>query len=262
MDTIGDIPCQAALIIDFDIDPNIPIHAVVESVDSDRATMDLARGMRIKYVPFLVDTTINKHHIGGRYLFDTMDEVREYMRYTAEELEFEPGTKFWDRPFFSNIVKSPWIVIGAHNYLPLDKHYVNRILRFEYAFSPELSQGDLSSRLRSTWDELRASGSGQGLAALWFLWQPEHSQLAVFGVGAKFGEGQEEDIAAVSMKALGSTSILNEVAVHDLKLTKVFDRTSLNVSIWLPSSNRVGRDRAIHPTVPLYAAPGGTAVTA
>ena len=71
LDTIGEIPCQAALIADLDILPTIPSSPgrAGRFKSSDK---DIQKGMRIKYVPLLVNSVTEEHHIGGRYLFDTM----------------------------------------------------------------------------------------------------------------------------------------------------------------------------------------------
>jgi hypothetical protein len=72
------------------------------------------------------------HQIGGRYLFETWENVVDYIRFTSEELELEPGVKFWDRPFFIGVDKHAWHVIGAHDFAPMATHYANRLERFAY----------------------------------------------------------------------------------------------------------------------------------
>ncbi len=101
----GPIACQAPFIADFDVAADIPLSRLVSKVDTDRRRMDVRRGMRSKYVPLRFDPATGAHQIGGRYLFETWGDVLNYMRFTSQELEFDPGTKFWNRPFFSNIDK-------------------------------------------------------------------------------------------------------------------------------------------------------------
>src|SRR5882757_10728613 len=69
------------------------------------------------------DPVTGVHQIGGRYLFETWENVTDYLRFTSEELELEPGVKFWDRPFFIGVDKHAWHVIGAHDFTPMATHY-------------------------------------------------------------------------------------------------------------------------------------------
>lgn len=129
---MGAVACQAAFIADFDISNTIPLPHVITKIDSDRRKMDVRQGMRSKYVPLRFDPATGAHQIGGRYLFDKWKDVVDYMRFTTEELEFEPGVKFWKRPFFSNIDKRAWHVVGVHEFAPLATHFVSRFERFTY----------------------------------------------------------------------------------------------------------------------------------
>ncbi len=159
----GPIACQAAFIADFDVAADIPLPRLVSKVDADRRRMDVRHGMRSKYFPLRFDPATGAHQIGGRYLFETWDDVQDYMRFTSEELEFEPGTKFWDRPFFSNIDKRAWHVVGAHDFTPLATHYVSRCERFAYAAESAMTV------LEAAWPAIRDAAQQAGLASIWLL---------------------------------------------------------------------------------------------
>ena len=227
--------------------PSIPIPGMVAQIDSDRQSMDTRYGMIIKYVPLQIDSTTGEHHIGGRYLFETWEDAQDYMRYTGE-LEFEPGVKFWSRPVFSNVIKGPWRVVGAENFKDVKEHYGHRVERFELEIAAS------EQVLKGIWTKIRDAAETNGLAAVWLLHQPEEKQLAVLTFGTKVVRGTEEENAQASQKAL-EDSQSPSIHLDDLKPRNVFDRTSLNISVWLPLSGREGGLPSAHPLFPLYPKP-------
>ena len=95
------IQADAAFTSDFAIPDDIPIQRLVNMLEIERRSMDIRPGMRHKYTPLRFDPATGAHQVGGRYLFDTWENVVDYNEFTSKELEFEPGVKFWDRPFSS-----------------------------------------------------------------------------------------------------------------------------------------------------------------
>lgn len=244
---IGPIACQAAFIADFDVDREIPVSRLVSKIDIDRRTMATRPGMRSKYVPLRFDPATGAHQIGGRYLFDTWESVIDYMRFTAEELEFEPGVKFWERPFFSNIDKRAWHVVGAHDFMPLVMHYASRLER--YGCSAD------SRKLEAAWPALRDAAQEEGLAALWMLRQPDEQQIGLLTVSAQLPGENEADRASRSLAALEQRASLIRHLSGDVMTPSLSDRSSLNLSLWVPRSPPLGGDASAFPTYPVHPLP-------
>jgi hypothetical protein len=245
----GPIACQAAFTADFEIAHEIPLPHVISKVDSDRQRMDVRRGMRSKYVPLRFDPATGAHQIGGRYLFDTWDDVVDYMRFTTEELEFEPGTKFWDRPMFSNVSKLAWQVVGAHDFLPVTAHYVSRFERFAYDAATPVESLD------AAWPGICDAAQEEGLASVWLLTQTEERQVGLVTVATHISGDNDAERASRSLAALERrTSLLGDLS-NRAGIRKVFDRTSLNLSIWVPRSPPRGGAPSIFPTFPVYPLP-------
>lgn len=246
---IGPVACEAAFIADFDVSPDIPMNKLVGKIDLDRQTMFVRQGMRSKYVPLRFDPATGAHQIGGRYLFDTWKNVVEYMRFTAEELEFEPGIRFWDRPFFSNIDKRAWKVVGAHEFVPLEKHYASRMERFSYQETATLA------KVEAAWPELRDCAQNKGLASVWLLEQPEDCQIGIVtAIQRVLGSDPSEQASRTLVTLERTPSLLASRELGNLR--SLFDRTSLNLSLWLPRSAQAGGDASIFPTYPVHPKPG------
>lgn len=249
---MGTIPCEAAFTADFDISREIPISALVSKIDTDRKQMDVRRGMRSKYVPLRFDPATGAHQIGGRYLFETWDDVLDYMRFTAEELEFEQGVKFWNRPFFSNIDKHAWKVIGAHDFKPPVTHYASRLERFGCD-----KQFSITS-LETVWPEILDDARKQDLAGVWLLTQPDERQIGILSVATQLPGTDMAERASTSLGNLEKRpSLIRHVPGH-MSFVKLFDRASLNLSLWLPRSPPLGGDASIFPTFPIHPLPSQT----
>ena len=245
----GPIACQAAFIADFDVAADIPLSHLVSKVDADRRRMDVRRGMRSKYVPLRFDPATGAHQIGGRYLFEEWDDVLDYMRFTSEELEFEPGTKFWNRPFFSNIDKRAWHVVGAHDFTPLATNYVSRFERFTYEAETVMTA------LEAAWPAICDAAREGGRASVWLLNQPDERQVGLLTVATQLSGSNQAEQASRSLAALEHAESLASHVSSQIAVRPLFDRTSLNLSLWLPRSQRAGGDPSIFPTFPVHPLP-------
>jgi hypothetical protein len=156
----GPITADAAFTSDFAIPDDIPMQNLVNMVEIERRSMDVRPGMRHKYMPLRFDPATGARQVGGRYLFDTWKNAVEYNTFTSKELEFEPGVKFWDRPFFLGVDRHIWRVTGAHDFTPLaTTHYTNRFERWTYT-------GDnLERQLEQVWPIVLQNAGRQGLAS-------------------------------------------------------------------------------------------------
>jgi NADPH:quinone reductase len=250
----GPIMCRAAFTSDFTVPADMPIQQLVNNVENERPNMDVRRGIRHKYVPLRFDPATGAHLVGGRYLFDSWDDVVDYVRFTSSELEFEPGVKFWDRSFFLGIDKHAWYVAGAHDFTPMaSTHYVNRLERFTY------TGADIRGRLAAVWPTVCEAAATQQLASAWLLFQPDEHQIGIVTVADRVKGSDDADTASRSLAALEHSKSLARFLPRELAPDKIFDRTSLNLSLWLPWSRDAGGAPSAFPTFPVHPVPDAAA---
>ncbi|QIB44433.1 hypothetical protein [Streptomyces aureoverticillatus] len=230
---VGPIPMEAAFTSDFPLAQGVGVQEIVDKQEVERRVMDVRPGMYAKYMPSRIEEGgAGTHFTGGRYLFETWDDVLDYERFTSEELEFEPGVKFWSRPFFLNVERFVWRVAGAHNFLPLEEHHVSRFERFRY-------EGDADLAVERAWASLRDEAEARGLGAVWLLHQPEQRLIGIHSVASREASAGLE--AEVSLGSLLPESLAAE---------RYFDRTSRILSLWLPKSRLAGGVPSAYPMSP------------
>jgi len=241
----GPIQAAAAYTSDFRIPEDIPLQRLTDMVEVERRSMDVRPGMRHKYMPLRFDPATGARQVGGRYLFDTWENVLDYDRFTSSELEFEPGVKFWDRPFFLNVDRHTWRVAGAHDFTPMaTTHHVNRFERWTYR------DGDAACALAVVWPAVRADAEAQGLASVWLLFQPEERQIGIMTVAARLPGDNLDEATSRALTRLERTQTAGRFLPGKLGAERVFDRTSLIFSTWLPRSRLAGGDPVSYPVSP------------
>ncbi|MEU8758651.1 hypothetical protein [Streptomyces sp. NPDC048659] len=248
----GPITAEAAFTSDFEIPGDLPVQKLVNMLEIERRSMDIRSGMRHKYTPLRYDAVTGEPQIGGRYLFDTWDDVLDYDRFTSEELEFEEGVKFWDRPFFLDVDRHIWRVTGAHDFTPLaTTHHVNRFERWTYPGDA----AEVAALLERAWPALRDAAEASGAASVWLMHQPEEKQIAVLTVAARVEAPTAEESANRSLAALAGMASPGRLLPEEIGATQVFDRTSLILAMWLPESRLLGGAPSHYPAAPVHPLP-------
>jgi hypothetical protein len=244
----GPIACKAAFTSDFDIAPGLPLQQLVTNLEVGRKRMDDRPGMRHKYMPLRFDPATSVRQFGGRYLFETWENAADYVRFT-EELELEPGVTFWDRPFFIGVDKHAWHVVGAYDFAPMASHYAHRFERFAYRGKTSMDD------LQALWPRMLEAATEAGLASVWLLFQPDERQIGLVTVIAQMPGADAAKSASSSIAALESQDSLSKQFREHSHAEKIFDRSSLNLSLWLPWSRRAGGDASAFPTFPVHPLP-------
>lgn len=245
----GPVTADAAFTSDFAIPDGIPMQRLVDMVEIERKSMDVRPGMRHKYLPLRFDPATGAREVGGRYLFDSWENAVDYNTFT-EELEFEPGVKFWDRPFFIGVDRHIWRCTGAHDFTPLaTTHYTNRLERWTYRAA------HVEPVLEQVWPTVRDDAARRGLASVWLLFQPEEKQVGILTVADKVEGRDQADAASRSVTALEHAESVGRVLPAKLGLEKVFDRTSVILAMWLPQSRLAGGAPSAFPTKPVHPLP-------
>ncbi|HWO60896.1 MAG TPA: hypothetical protein VNO31_12775 [Umezawaea sp.] len=246
----GAIAAEAAFTADFAIPREIGTQCLVDMLEIERRSMDVRPGMRHKYTPLRFEPATGAALIGGRYLFDTWSNVVDYDEFTTDELEFEPGVKFWSRPFFLGVERHIWRVAGAHDFTSLaTTHHVNRLERWTFA------SGDPERELERAWPQVRDAAGEAGLAGVWLMYQPHERQIGVLTVAERVEDADPVVSAARSIEALERNPSGGRFLPAALEAEKVFDRTSLILSMWLPESRLAGGAPSAYPSAPVHPLP-------
>jgi hypothetical protein len=110
---------------------------------------------------------------GGRCLFDTFEQAREYERLVEQDFILD-GMSFFDRPNFLNPDCHALSVIGAHDFA--DIHMAQVILRTERWRVPADNRQEL---LRGRWPALRDEAGARGLTNVWLLYNKQEQLAAL-----------------------------------------------------------------------------------
>jgi hypothetical protein len=93
------------------------------------------------------------------------------------------------------------------------------------------------------------------LASTWLLFQPDERQIGIVTVAASVAGTDHAGSASRSLAALEHRESLSRCLPRDLVSLKLFDRTSLNLSLWLPQSRSAGGTPSAFPTFPVHPLP-------
>lgn len=249
---VGEITAAAAMTSDLELPFDLPFHKLNDYVELERRTMDVHPGMNRKYTPIKYDPVTGTPFCGGRYLFDTWENVGKYFDWTLNELEFESGVKFWNRGMFRNVDKHIWKVIGAHDFTSVETHGVNRFERWHYT----ADSADAARMLVALWPQLREKARQEGLGSIWLLDQPQEKQVAIMISGSSAREDNDVPAVQRALDALADMASFGLLLPDGLGLTHVFNRTTVIFSTWLPLSRQKKGAPAINPTSPPLPFPG------
>lgn len=229
----GPIQAEAAFTSDFPLDDRYSMQDIVDMLERERPNMDTRPGMRHKYTPLRFDPATGVKYIGGRYLFDTWENVLDYDHFTNEELFPEPGVKFWSR--FPGVDKHYWKVTGAHDFKPVaTAHHVNRFERYSH------TGAGFEALLKEVWPTIRDEAEKQGLSSVWLMFQPEEKQIGILTVAEKTDDTDPDVAVSKGLARLESLAPFGRLLPERLGAEQLMDRTSLIISSWLPESRALG----------------------
>lgn len=229
--------------------PGIPLQACIDQQYNDSRVMDKRPGLYLKYVPFRYDEVTAKQFTGGSYLFDTLENAKEYARWVHEDYEVgdDPKSKFLEQPLFETSICRVWKVIGAHSFVPIEKHAVGRLQYWS------LGVADAEATLSEHYPKLRTAAETQKAAAFWLLYNAEDN---MFGIQLAFQKegGNDETSARRSVAAVTAKAGLESLLPKGMVTKPAADRTSLFLSIWLPRSRSAGGCARLIPNYPVVPA--------
>jgi len=208
-------------------------------------------GMRHKYLPLRHDPATGAISTGGRYLFRAYEDATKYRDFLEAKVLPGEQTTFWKRPFFSNTMRFAWRAAGAHDLAPITTH---DLTRFEHFSVPDAK---FEARLAELFPAFLEAARRLDLAHVSLMFQPEHSLVGVITAATREGRHIPSfETVRLSIDALALRGSVSEALLTELGARKIFDRTSLNLAVWLPLSEQAGGSPAIWPNSPPIPAPG------
>ncbi len=249
--SIGPIDVAGAFTSEIGLPPEVTPGLLSTVVEADRPSVVHMPGMRHKYLPMRHDPADGALAAGGRYLFKTYEDAcgfRDFLESCTMEGE---QTTFWKRPWFIDPVRFAWRVCGAFDLAPITTHRVNR---FEWY---ALSDGSGEERLPDTFESMLKRARQLDLAHVSLMYQPEHRLIGVLTAASR--DGTAPLSSAMAHHLVDAVAVRGSVAdavIDGLGGRKIFDRTSLTLTIYLPLSEQAGGDPAIWPNSPPVPLPG------
>jgi len=126
---------------------------------------------------------------------------------------------------------------------------VSRFERFAYEAETAMTA------LEAAWPAIRDAAREGGRASVWLLNQPDEQQIGLLTVATQLSGSNQAERASRSLAALEHAESLASRFPSQIAIRSLFDRTSLNLSLWLPQSQRAGGDPSIFPTFPVHPLP-------
>lgn len=212
---------------DFGLPGNLPLPQVPALIERDRMYMAEQPGMRTKHLPLRLDGGTGNLLSGGRYLFDTFDQAKDYKDWVTNEFILD-GVKFLERPIFLAPECHAWRVVGVQHFGPVETQIIVRTERWSVPEGHHLEQ-----RLKNRWDAIKDEAEQRGLTSVWLTYNEEEhlAQLVYFANRVAPADPNIPDFA--SLAALESAPPLGQLL--DLYgWSKTFDRTQWVLTIWFP----------------------------
>ena len=251
---IGEIAAAAASTAEFSIVGNPPLREVMNMQEIDRRTMDARPGMYIKYFPCRYDAVSGDLQIGGGYLFNTLENAQDYDRWGTDEFEVDgPGEapkkeKFWSRSIFKDVKRRIWDVIGAYNFTLPDQHAVVRFERWTYTDAVE--DDNAIALLKQAYESIRETARNRGLGAVWLLIRRRERLIGMVTTTSRVvGRDDSVESGNWAIAKLEQQLSLGAHLPSLLDPVVVYDRTSLLLTIWMPTSRLAG---GVHQTTPNF----------
>lgn len=223
----GPIDVEAAVFDDFRLTGHLPPDKAPAVIERDRLHMAARPGFNRKLLPLKIDPESGAAFSGGRYLLDTYENAKEFVRWVAEDFALD-GTLLLERPDFADVTAQLWRVTGAHDFKSI--HDSQRVYRTERWVADAQAQAALTGR----WANLRDRAEERGFSSIWLLSGPEQGELALVTIADRAAGSPTDEPDFASIAALqNAPSLVDESSVPGT-MRKSFDRTSWVFTIWFP----------------------------
>jgi hypothetical protein len=209
--------------------------------------MSARPGFNRKLLPLSIEQDTGNIYSGGRYLFDTYENVVAFSLWCKEEFALD-GILIFDRPDFDEVFTRIYRVIGAHDFK--DVHSAQTAYRTEIWKTDDKGMED---KLLNMWPALRDRAEAGNLSSLWLLHNAEAAEIALITVIGRTGLYSQSELDYLTLNAAQSAPSYGE-DWHWAE--KTFDRSHWVYTVWFPNNNDVSDKPPLWPNSPPLPAPG------
>lgn len=247
------INALGAFSCDFQVDLSVVAEPPGAGIERDRifsqryAEEEVPIGTMLqKHIP-LLPLSETQGFSGGRYLFSSRYQAREYEKFILEKFVYPDATQFLDRPEFSDPECRDWSVVKAWNFQPLTDHVAVRTERFDTGRTTLLQEWLLFLALRFDAGDLIAQAERQGYAEVHVLHNLRDHRVQIVYFQPRLSAINPDGLA---LETLANAEPLASTLAEELGLTKVFDLSHFVLTIWLPYQPADSGEAALFPNSP------------
>jgi hypothetical protein len=255
------LQAKGAFSCDFGIDFTKTTEPIAAEIERDRIFMQRFAleytqpdhpGMMQKHIPIaLASDTIG--YAGGRYLFQGRKQAATYADFVKRRYTYPANTQFLQRTEFFDAECRDFSVIAAWRFADLDQQTVVRTERFDTGLSDPWEELALSAQLRAASQGIIDSAAAAGYAEVHVLHNMDEHKVQLNYYGRRqMPAGPSPDVAA--MGAIASAAPLG-APLEGLGLTRVFDRSSFVLTVWLPFAEGDRGQASLWPGAPALPSP-------
>lgn len=195
------------------------------TIERDRMYQSARPGFVRKFIPLGIDSATGELLGGGRYLFRTAEQAREYQTWIFRDFVLD-GVAFFDRPLFAHPECHAWEVVGVADLAAYDDHQV--VVRTERFRVPA---GISDALLADRWSQILATAHRRGLTGVWLLYDKPERLVSLVYFADRLVPPAPNSLDLVSLVALQQAPPLG-AAFDDQGWERTFDRTEWVLTLW------------------------------
>ncbi|MEW5849457.1 MAG: hypothetical protein AB2A00_11620 [Myxococcota bacterium] len=214
---------------DFDLSHDTNPATVGAVIERDRMYMAERPGLQRKNLPLGFVFDANDMHLtsGGRYLFASEHQAREYLEWVREEFVLD-NTHFFDRSTFVNPECHTFRLIGNADLGDVNTQQV--VMRTERFRVPHSNQ---QHQLREAFTALVGEAQSRGLTGVRLAYNKHEELVELTYFANRVGQPLPFTPDFASLFALQHAPALGE-SLLALGYSRVFDRTQFVLTVWYP----------------------------
>jgi hypothetical protein len=237
------IEARGAFSCDFAFDATKATEPLGVEIERDRIflqkevltkTLPKTPGMIQKHIPYTPPTDSTPAYAGGRYLFEGRAQAATYSNYINHTYTYPGTTQFLQRAEFSGPECRDWSVLVAWEFAPIETHTAFRTERFDTGATSLAQELVIAGKLLLLAPSILADAQSRGYAEVQLVQSlADHKVQLVYFVSRMSGpDPYLPDVVALGK--IASDPTLGSRIVSDVGLTRVLDRSSLVLTVWLP----------------------------
>lgn len=249
--SVGPLVGKGCLTSIMVMQPGLDPEKVPSMIERDRVVMAACTGMQMKLLPVLPDMETGETLTGGVYLFDTIENARDYYHWCRKDFFIE-GVQFEQMPGLKSRTSKVWRVIGAEQFKDIDGHHV--VMRHEEWRCPKAMN---RKALADDWGDLKDEAKRAGLASVWLLCNEATGEIGLVTTGDRAGQPSTDHPDEASLRALAESPSLAR-RYQSQGARPLFDRSSFVYTVWFPVTGGASDRAPLWPNSPPLPGPQTT----